>query len=415
MKSFLCELFYLFIKISGLIYVVLFPHKTYFEDVRVQGYHIKGPAILVSNHTSIHDYFHMMYTFLFNHVYYMVAEVLYKSKIFAWVLRSTGNIRVNRGTGGIRPLNLAMDYLNRGKVVGIFPQGRLSKEKKYPFLRGAAKLALDSGAPVIPMYFKGNYGFFRRSKAIVGKPMYFTEGDPAEITKQIEKRVYGLEKVMEDKEKTHVGKGFVNFWWFVQDWVRVTSWPFLKIIQPVKVFYEDKEKSGRRITGKTLIMSNHVSQWDPIMISHVYFNRRNYVITAEVLFDKRPMLGWFMTRMGSIRIERDKVDLRSVKESVSFMNAGGLVTLFPEGHVATGDDMEPFKSGTMLMAAMADAPIVPIYIEKGYSLFRRMKMVIGKPIDIKEHITGSLYSPAALESLTILVQDKVQSLSTCIK
>ena len=67
-----------------------------------------------------------------------------------------------------------MDILEKGGVVGVFPEGRLPKEgeeRPIPFKPSAAYLAFLSEVPVIPVYTNGSYFNKKRAKVIIGKPI----------------------------------------------------------------------------------------------------------------------------------------------------------------------------------------------------------------------------------------------------
>lgn len=75
--------------------------------------------------------------------------------LVAKVLTETGQIPVHRGTtDAALSLVDAVDALHRGELVGIYPEGTVSRDPgKWPMVgkTGIARLALESGAPVIPM------------------------------------------------------------------------------------------------------------------------------------------------------------------------------------------------------------------------------------------------------------------------
>lgn len=75
--------------------------------------------------------------------------------LVAKVLKGTGQIPVQRGTAeAAMSLDAALDVLARGELVGIYPEGTVSRDPgKWPMVgkTGIARLALLSGVPVIPM------------------------------------------------------------------------------------------------------------------------------------------------------------------------------------------------------------------------------------------------------------------------
>ena len=77
--------------------LIYFKRRTYFENKKNQGRHIKGRAIIVSNHISIIDYMMLMFVFFTRKIRCLVASVVYKkNKILNLLLKMCGAIKVER-------------------------------------------------------------------------------------------------------------------------------------------------------------------------------------------------------------------------------------------------------------------------------------------------------------------------------
>ncbi|MDE7405574.1 MAG: 1-acyl-sn-glycerol-3-phosphate acyltransferase [Clostridiales bacterium] len=168
-------LFNWLVKITGwLPQKLCFKTKVYYEDKKAQSRRIKGPAIIISNHTSVYDYAVMMFVFFSRTLRYQMAEVLFKKRGLSGFLRALGGIEVNRDTHETSCIDKSERILKKGGVVGIFPEGRLAKEGETPpieFKTGAAALALMTGVKLIPAYTDGNYFGKKRARVIIGKPI----------------------------------------------------------------------------------------------------------------------------------------------------------------------------------------------------------------------------------------------------
>ena len=172
----LYSLFSMFVKITALpVQWLCFRTKVYFEDKSVRGRRIKGAAIIVSNHTSVFDYAVYLFVFFGRTLRFQMAEVLFKKKILAVFLRCMGGIFVDRDAHDLGFIARSEKVLDRGGVVGVFPEGRLPREgekRPLPFKSGAAYLALSSGVPIIPVYTNGSYFCKRRARVIIGRPIF---------------------------------------------------------------------------------------------------------------------------------------------------------------------------------------------------------------------------------------------------
>ena len=165
-----------FVKVTGFVlWWFLFRPKVYYKDKKVQGRNIKGAAIIMSNHTSVFDYALFLGIFLTRTLRYQMAEVLFRKKLLGWFLRRMGGIFVNRDTYNFSFVDESVDILNKGGVVGVFPEARLPRkgeESPLPFKPSGSMVALKSGAPIIPVYTDGVYFSAKRARLIIGTPIY---------------------------------------------------------------------------------------------------------------------------------------------------------------------------------------------------------------------------------------------------
>ncbi len=120
-------------------------------DIRMEQPLPRGPKIIAANHPSTTDPFFVA-CMARKQVFILINEVLFKVPLLGEYLRRSGHIPVEVGNGPAA-LESALQLLNQGKTVIIFPEGDLSPEEggfQKP-RTGVARLALASGAPVIPV------------------------------------------------------------------------------------------------------------------------------------------------------------------------------------------------------------------------------------------------------------------------
>ena len=190
-----------FVKITGWLPAFLILRmKVSYENKKIQKRHIKGKAILVSNHTSVYDYACFLYLFFFRTLRYQMAEVLYKKKLLALFLKCMGGIYVNRDSMDFSFIDKSKKILDKGGVVGVFPESRLPKEgenRPLPFKESAVLLALESDTPIIPIYTKGNYFSWSRTRVIIGTPINVR--DYYDIKKTEKENIENLTNLLRDK------------------------------------------------------------------------------------------------------------------------------------------------------------------------------------------------------------------------
>ena len=211
----LTELWNVFVKITGWpAYKIAFRAKIHYEDQRAQGRHIRGAAMVVSNHTSVFDYALLLFVFFSRTLRVKMAEVLFQKQPLGLFLRMMGGIYVNRDSHDFGFIAASEEHLRRGRVVGVFPESRIplkGEEKPLPFKPSAAYLALCAGVPVIPVYTNGSYFNFRkRTRVMIGKPIYpgdYTEAASDEkenirrLSEGMRRRIIELERLLNEQTK----------------------------------------------------------------------------------------------------------------------------------------------------------------------------------------------------------------------
>jgi glycerol-3-phosphate dehydrogenase (NAD(P)+) len=125
----------------------------YFRMSRIGREHVlpDGPMIIAANHRSFLDPF-VIGTILRRPVYFVAKQELFRKPLTAWFLNSLGAFPIDRGNADGDAMVLAKEILERGDVVAIFPEGtRVRPGALGTPRRGVGRLALETGAPVLPV------------------------------------------------------------------------------------------------------------------------------------------------------------------------------------------------------------------------------------------------------------------------
>lgn len=208
-------LFQWLVKLTGWIpQLIALRLRVFYEDKSAQSKKIRGGAIIVSNHNAVLDVAVMMYVFWRRTLRCVVAEIMYEKNVFMTAfLRLLGAVRVDRNDHDFAFIDKCARILDRGGVVEIYPESRLPREgeeRPLEFKPSAVYLALESGAPIIPVY-NARRGFGdRHGDVIIGKPIYVRElydesldekANIENITRILRGKIIGLKETLDGQKE----------------------------------------------------------------------------------------------------------------------------------------------------------------------------------------------------------------------
>src|SRR5579859_3536849 len=157
---------------------------TYFRYQRIGREHIpkRGPVIIAANHRSFLDPF-VIATMARRPMYYVAKKELFANRVVAWFLAALGAFPVDRGAGDAEMIETAKNILERGDILLMFPEGTRTRPGSLGRpKRGVGRLALESGAPVVPVAVIGTEAIRRgwrirphKVRIRAGRPLRFPQ------------------------------------------------------------------------------------------------------------------------------------------------------------------------------------------------------------------------------------------------
>ena len=171
------------------------------EVVNADRLPITGPAVLAPNHASVLDGI-ILGAAISRELLFVAKAELWRSRLLAWMLDGLGAIRIERGRSDHRALAQVRQALDAEQAVVIFPQGTVRGDRVWH--RGAARMALVTGAPLVPVRLvgtaralaRGRIGF-PKLRVIVGEPIEVARApeDPVAATKLTERLRVAVESL----------------------------------------------------------------------------------------------------------------------------------------------------------------------------------------------------------------------------
>ena len=137
-------------------------------------------------------------------------------------------------------------------------------------------------------------------------------------------------------------------------------------------------------TGRFVVCSNHVSATDPVVVCYAFRKHQVRYMAKKELFSI-PFVSGLIRMLGAFPVDRGGGDVGAIRRAVEMVKEGKCMGIFPQGHRYPGVDPRSTKTknGAALIAARAEADIMPVYIMRKHNkfkIFRKTYVIIGEKI-----------------------------------
>lgn len=160
-------------------------------------------------------------------------------------------------------------------------------------------------------------------------------------------------------------------------------------------------------TGGVVLCPNHISNYDPLAVATHMKRQVHFMAKAELY--KNFIVRKVLLAVGTIPVDRGKVSLETLKESLRVLKNGEILGIFPEGtRVKNGERRKPME-GFVVFALKTTSPILPVHIEGEYKFRGKINIKFGKPIELNEYY-GKKVKPEEMSKISEKIMDIVYDL-----
>jgi 1-acyl-sn-glycerol-3-phosphate acyltransferase len=170
--------------------------------------------------------------------------------------------------------------------------------------------------------------------------------------------------------------------------------------------YRYRGKPNVPMAGPVLIVSNHQSNLDPVLIGLASPRQLKYFARVGLFFWP---FSWWIRALGAVPIDRDNA-LGGIKTTLKLLKQNEAVVVFPEGSRTFDGKMQKMLPGFCVLARRSGATIVPTAIDGAFHALRR-GTAIPRPARVRLAFCPPI-RPAEIaaktdEQLTTLVQERI--------
>jgi 1-acyl-sn-glycerol-3-phosphate acyltransferase len=135
----------------------------------------------------------------------------------------------------------------------------------------------------------------------------------------------------------------------------------MSLATPIVRWWGRLEVIGEQVlpmSGPAVLIANHDSAWDPLVLGVAALWRRQLRALAKSSLWKARPVAWVLNHMGQIPIERGRGDLEAMSAAVDALRAGACIGIFPEGTVSRGLPLRALSGAGRVALAVPGAFVV---------------------------------------------------------
>lgn len=191
-------------------------------------------------------------------------------------------------------------------------------------------------------------------------------------------------------------------------WYRIIFWStrigFLIGFPPLKFVGRENIPEGAAV-----VCGNHTKLSDPVIACFAFTLKHDLQPMSKVEMRHVPVIGQVLEWGGAIFVDREKVDVKTLKQALGCLAAGRKLLIYPEAtRKAEGEEGTDPKTGAAFFASRSKVPVVPMYIPRHKSRLKFNKVWIGEPFT--PEIAGKKPTEEELNQITAEIMHRIDLL-----
>jgi len=174
-------------------------------------------------------------------------------------------------------------------------------------------------------------------------------------------------------------------------WIVIQAFKFILFICGTKIDVTGLENVPK--DTPVLYVSNHRSYFDIVIGYTLVKNNTGFLAKKEM--KKLPFINIWMMFLNCQFLDRDNIKegLKTILQCIELIKAGTSIFICPEGTRSPGDEMIPFKEGSLKIAEKTGCPVIPVAITNTEQIFEnhiprieaaKVRFQFGEPIYLKD-------------------------------
>lgn len=187
--------------------------------------------------------------------------------------------------------------------------------------------------------------------------------------------------------------------WFI----KITAFPFAWLAWRYRII----GRKNLKTKAPYLLVTNHSSLWDGVIINMLMPLTRIYYFATAELYRVNFIATWFFRSTFVIPYERGSGDSSIIERAVELLRQGEIFAITPEGELENGEGILPFHRGVIRIACQVDVPIVLAYIKQRKNIWQRRNVIIADPISFSDIWQGQNITPEDMDIAAQNLREKM--------